>query len=516
VIIPAFPSFNIYSQIARVTTALGPLCVATVANKIDGWDAEVVDENNYRKFGPRTAAGLPDHEALQRLRPADVVGFYGGLTSTSPRLYELARFYRQRGVVTVAGGQHFVGDNLQEGLDNGVQFIVIGEGEATIHELLQAIQAGREPDHVAGLAFRRNGELVQTPAREPLTDFDLLPVPDFGLLRYAQLKLYPVAWVRGCGMNCEFCTVKGKVRCPAPEFVMDQITSLLEKHNARHFFVVDDLFGQHRAEALKLCELLRAYQETVGTRLDFTVQIRLDKAKDVELLRAMRRAGVNSVAIGFESPIPEELEAMDKRVRPEEMVALSRVYQQAGFLVHGMFIFGYPIPGAANLSLSVENRVRRFRRFIRDARIDTVQVLLPVPLPGTEMTARLAAQNRIYPRDLVGWEYYDGNFPVFEPDPPLTAEQVQGAIRQIMGRFYRFRYMFVMGLNILVFPALVFSLHNLKRGWRRWYRSWRNSLRRFGGWTIMRKWKAEFDKGTFSAKLRQAHAAIRSRPSPGA
>jgi len=501
--------------VARITTALGPLYIATIVNKMDGWDAEVVDENNYRHYGPVTEHGLPDHAALQRIRPADVVGFYGGLSSTAPRVYELANFYQSQGVTTMAGGQHFIGaENIAEALENGVQYIVIGEGEITIHELLRTLEAGREPTDVVGVAFLSAGRIVQTPPREPLTDFDLLPVPDFSLIRYAKIRLFPVSWVRGCGMNCEFCTVKGRPRCPAPSYVLEQIMSLVERHNARHFFIVDDLFGQNRSATLELCALLADYQETIKTRLDLTVQIRLDKAKDRELLAAMRRAGVNTVAIGFESPITEELAAMNKRIKPEEMIALSRIYHEAGFLVHGMFIFGYPIPGGAPVNLTVEARVRRFRKFIRAARIDTVQLLLPVPLPGTEMTARLAAQGRIYPRTEIGWEYYDGNFPVFEPDPPLSAEDMQTAARKIMGRFYHIRHLFLIGLNILLFPSLVFSLHNLRRGWHQWYRSWRNDLVRFGGWLILRKWISAFKKGSFNEKLMRARTTLRnSRPS---
>ena len=102
--IPAYPAFNIYSSIAKVTTALGPVCVASVANEMEGWDVEVIDENNLRRYGPKADSGGADHKFLQRQRPADVVGFYGGLTSTVPRLYKLARFYRGKGVVTIAGG----------------------------------------------------------------------------------------------------------------------------------------------------------------------------------------------------------------------------------------------------------------------------------------------------------------------------------------------------------------------------------------------------------------------------
>ena len=86
IIIPAYPAFNIYSRIAKGTTALGPVCVASAANEMEGWDVEVIDENNLRRYGPKSPSGGADHEFLQKIRPADVVGLYGGLTSTIPRL----------------------------------------------------------------------------------------------------------------------------------------------------------------------------------------------------------------------------------------------------------------------------------------------------------------------------------------------------------------------------------------------------------------------------------------------
>jgi hypothetical protein len=60
IIISAYPIFNIYSRIARATTALGPVTVATAAREMEGGDVEVIDENNYRRSGPVTPAGLPD------------------------------------------------------------------------------------------------------------------------------------------------------------------------------------------------------------------------------------------------------------------------------------------------------------------------------------------------------------------------------------------------------------------------------------------------------------------------
>jgi radical SAM superfamily enzyme YgiQ (UPF0313 family) len=509
-VVPAYPAFNVYSHVAHLTTALGSICVASAVHEMEGWDVEVIDENNLSRHGPASASGGADHEYLQRQRPADVVGLYGGLTSTIPRLYHLAEFYRNKGVVTVAGGQHFAEENIAEALSSGVDYVVIGEGEETIKELLQALEGKRNRAEVKGLAYLEKGEMVFTPIREPITDFDRLPLPDFSLVRNARIRIYPVERIRGCGMECEFCTVKGKPRPASPERLLEQISFLLETKEARHFFIVDDLFGQQRDETIRFCNLLRDYQKDIGQRLDFTVQIRLDKAKDPQLLSAMRQAGVNTVAIGFESPLPEELQVMRKRVNSEEMVSLARTFRKFGFLVHGMFIFGYPLEEGARLRMPVRERVKHYRNFIKKARIDTLQVLLPVPLPGTELRRRLQKQKRIYPTAEVGWEYYDGNFPLFEPDQPMSAEEMQAAILKIMGKFYQFRYFFVIGWNVLSFPALVFFLHNVRSGWRSWYRSWRNTLVRFGGWAIMKRWTSEYEKGAFSRKLQRARERLKS------
>ncbi|UCD50895.1 MAG: B12-binding domain-containing radical SAM protein [Phycisphaerales bacterium] len=508
VVVPAYPAFNIYSRIARKTTALGPVCVASAVHDMAGWDAEVIDENNLGRYGPRGPIRGADHDVLQAERPADVAAFYGGLTSTIPRLYELARYYRRQRVVTIAGGQHFIGDNVTEALSSGIDYVVLGEGEQTIRELLPALRGLTDVHSVKGIAYLNHGKAVYTPPREPLRDFEDLPYPDFSLVRYAKIRIYPVERTRGCGMNCEFCTVKGRPRCASAERLLESVSRLVEIHRARHFFVVDDLFGQDRKETLRFCHLLRDYQRRIGKRLSMTVQIRLDKARDPELLAAMRQAEVRHVAIGLESPIDEELAAMNKCVRSKDMLSLVKVYRRFGFWVHGMFIFGYPATAGHTVPMATEERVRRFKRFIRKARIDTVQVLLPVPLPGTALRRRLDEQNRIYPRQDVGWEYYDGNFPLFEPDAPMAAEEMQRGAKRIMGRVYRFRYMFLIAASILSFPALVFSLHNLRPGWRKWYHRWASRLIRFGGWITIRKWTADFRRGEFLQKLRTAKGRL--------
>jgi radical SAM superfamily enzyme YgiQ (UPF0313 family) len=504
IVIPVYPAFNIYSRIARRTTALGPVCVAGAVNKLEQWDVEVIDENNLGKFGPRSDAVGADHEFLQRQRPADVVGLYGGLTSTIPRLYQIANFYNNRGISTIAGGQHFVEETIPEALSAGIDYIIFGEAEETIKELLQAIEGNEDVSKIKGITYLKNGKPVFNTKREPLADFDKLPLPDFSLVRYAKIKLFPVERIRGCGMNCEFCTVKGQPRHAEPERLLEHISLLVETYNAKSFFIVDDLFGQQRDETIRLCRILADYQQRVGRQLRITVQIRLDKARDQELLSAMRDANIRTICIGYESPIEEELQAMNKHISSSDMLSLTKIFHEYGFFVHGMFIFCYPLKDNSDFKMSVNERAKCYKDFIRKAKIDTVQILLPVPIPGTELRDRLRRQKRIYPLEDIGWEYYDGSFPLFEPDEPLNSEEIQQGSRKIMGRFYQFGYMFLVPVNILSFTSLIFFFHNIRLGWRLWYRSWRNYLVRFGGWIILRRWTSKFKRDAFMHKLQKA------------
>lgn len=511
-IVPGYPTFNIYSSIAKHTTALGPLLLASVVKQKPEWEVEVIDENNFSAHAVKTPDGYPDHLYLQERFKADVVALYGGLSSTIPRLFALARFYREQGCTVIAGGQHFFAGNVEEALSAGIDCLSLGEGERTIPDLLDALAAGADLSTVDGLVFRDAERIVFTRDRPSLSaeEIQRLPVPDFSLLRHARISLYPVSWIRGCCMNCEFCTVKGNVRCPSADYPLSQIITMHERFGAKVFFIVDDLFGQQREAALEFCEKIAAYQQRLRVKFHFTVQIRLDKAGDTELLRAMRNAGIQVLAIGYESPIAEELKAMNKCLRPDDMIRNTQLFHRAGFLIHGMFIFGYPAMPGMNFVMSAPERASAYRKFVRKARIDTIQILLPVPLPGTELTARLEKQRRIFRREDIGLEYYDGNFQLFEPDAPLDALEMQKTAKKLMQHFYQSNSIFGICTSVFVFPSLVFWLGNLQRGWHLWFRNWRNSIWRFVGWRIIRRWKNSRNLNQFAERLKIAQEQVRS------
>lgn len=485
-IAPAYPEVNIFTG-SRITS-LGLVNIATAASKIWGWRVEIIDENNYR--GPRDKNNLPDHRKLQEKNPATVVGFYCGLTSTMDRVFELSRFYREQGAFNIAGGWHayfLPGEVLRRDFD----VVVRGEGEIAIRDILAALKGEREFADIPGISFWDGNEVkINSPSRLELPDLNDLPFPDFGLIRHARkIKIYPIGRVRGCRMNCEFCSVKGEPRWANPSYVFNAIKWLVDKRGAKRFFIVDDRLEENSEGILALFKLI---SEEYGDRLRFTVQIRLETAKNTKFLEVMSKAGVRMVCIGYESPIAEDLQAMRKGLSPQKMIEWTLILRQY-FWIHGMFIFGYPNNTPSRLS--VPEAVECYKSFIRKAKISSIQVLHPVPIVGTELRSRLEKEGRIFPLELVPWSRYDGNFACFQPDNMSLAE-LQDTPIKLMKWFYN-RW----SLWRIPYKTLVFPFHYLFAGWRHWHDGWLRDVVRYSGHRILIKWLKRQRGKEFISKL---------------
>lgn len=505
VIIPAFKEINVFSHIAKTTTALGPIMVATVADKLWGWRAEVIDENNYRK-GPRDNQGMPDHKILQTESPAAVVGIFCGLSSTMERAWEIAEFYHSQGVVVIAGGWH-VHYSAEESLKKNIDIVVHGAGETIIRQLLETLMEKKSVSGIPGISFlegvstnsSQGGKIKKNPP-EKLEVFDLnqLPLPNFGLLKYAKLNLYPIGRIRGCSRRCEFCSVRGKPNWADSQYFFEEVKWLAETRRARHFFIVDDRLEEDRGGTVDFFERI---SKKFGPSLHFSVQIRLEAAKDTELLVAMKNAGVRAVCIGYESCLDEELLAMRKGYLSSDMIRWTKIFHAFGFLIHGMFIFGYPLKGIA-VGIDARERFRRFKKFIRQCRLDTIQVTRPVPLVGTDLRARLEQEGRLFPLEVVSWSKYDGSYICYLPNGDMTLSDIQEMPIKLM-RWHYSSFSFVR----IFFKTLIFPLDYLIRGWRRWYRDWRADIAKYGGHLLVRRWLKHYERQFFLKTLEKFRAS---------
>jgi len=492
-IVPAFPEVNIYSRIAKRTTALGPVIIVSVANKMTGIKVEVIDENNcYLKRGALIGQdGLLDHRKLQLQRPAQIIGFYCGLSSTIERVWQIAEFYKSCGCFILAGGWH-VHYAPEESLKQGIDVVIHGDGELIIQQIIKCFAEHQPVSHLPGISYLDASAKYQRnlPLMLEQEDLNSLPYPDFGLLRYAKMKIYPISRTRGCSRNCEYCSVKGRPRSASGQHLFEQFQWLVETRNAREFFLVDDRAEENREQMMVFFE---AVAEKYSRSKSINIQVRLEIADDPEFLKAAYRAGVKVLCIGCESPIDQELKAMAKGYTSKDMLKRLKILRSF-FYRHGMWIWGYP-ERLTGEHIDAGKRYKIFKKFIRQANLDTVQILKPIPLIGTTLRERLAEENRLFPLELVPWSKYDGNYACFMPDN-MSLRQLQDMPTKLMSKFYHPLSSVRIAIKTLVFP-----FDYLIRGWDGWYRGWRNDLRRFGGYLLIASWLRRHRKEKFLEKI---------------
>ncbi|MBM4294207.1 MAG: B12-binding domain-containing radical SAM protein [Deltaproteobacteria bacterium] len=404
---PRAPRPHIFSRV--VIPRLGPVLLGTILQR-QGIETKVVVED----------LSCPDYATLD-FRP-DLVCI-SSISSTIPRAYKLADFYRERGVPVVLGGAHssFL---PAEGL-NHADHIICGEGEQALPELIGFLREGGSPGDIQNLCYLEDGELKQNPWRPFVEDLDSLPIPNYHLIHgWGAKKRHwvSIATSRGCPFNCSFCSVimlfGRKYRYNSVDRVMEEIRRNALK--ATHIFFCDDNFTANQDRIKDLCE--RIIKENL--QIEWSAQVRVEAARDPELLKLMARSGCYVVFVGLESINPATLKAYNKSQTVEGIRDCVINFHHHGIKVHGMFVFG-----------SDEDHYQVIRdtvKFSRKLDLDSLQYLILTPVPGTKFYQDLEAQNRIICRD---WSNYDGHHAVFQPKQ-FSPYELQAETIRAMKKFY--------------------------------------------------------------------------------
>jgi len=493
-IIPAFPGDNIFTRQAKKTTALGPIIIATVANKLLEWQVEVVDENNCPR-APKDENGLLDHVALQEEYPAKAAGFYCGLTSTMPRVWELAKFYHQQGTFNIAGSWH-ARYCPEETLKHNIDVVVYRDEGKVIRQILENLGEDGFLKNIPEISFLENGqfrtndsELVEIVGLD--SNLSNLPFPDFGLLKYARIKIYPIGRIRGCSGNCEFCCVNEKPHWACAKYLFETVKWLVETRRAKKFFLVDDSLREDLDGTAKFFNMIA---DRYGSKLHFSIQLWLKIAENIEFLQVIKKAGVRRACIGVESPIDKDLKAMRKGYNSKKMLEWLKILQHY-VKIHIMLIAGYPLKERETF-LGAKETIKCFRRFIRKAHPDSVHVMLPGPGVGTKLRERLKKEERLFSLDVASWRYYDGRFALHKPDDSMSLQELQNLPLKIMSRFYH-----PLSFVRVVIKTIIFPLDFFIRGWKNWHRGWTREIVKSGGYLLIRRWKAKQQVDEFIGRL---------------
>lgn len=420
------PSSHIFSFVKIFR--LGSVLLATILRNL-GFKAKVFIEDIKEVYDESK-----DEIIKEELFGADIIGI-STITSTAMRAYKIAKKFRDKGIPVIIGGPHvtFLPD---EGLDYA-DYVVRGEGEETIVELINALNAHAEPhatnevlEKIKGLSWRDRccGCKNHNPGRGLVKDLNEAPIPDFNLIAdWEDKNVIPIATSRGCTFGCRFCSVikmfgRG-MRFKSVARIVDELKEAV-RYSPRHIFFIDDNFAANKKRAKEICKAI------IKEGLDFnwSAQVRTDIIDDPELVDLMVKAGCVNVFIGFESINPETLLAYEKRQDLDKIRRCIAVLKEAKLKIHGMFVIDPDIDDFQTIKDTV--------KFTKDMDLDSIQFLALTPLPGTPVFDDIEKSGRLLHKD---WSKYDAHHIVFKPKL-ISVEDLQVGLLRGMRSFYGWKY----------------------------------------------------------------------------
>ncbi len=302
--------------------------------------------------------------------------------------YAMMGMARERGCRVVAAGSD-ASDHAEEYLAHGAEFVIVGEGEATLAELIDALTGRNDTplEAIRGLAFRDpagGNRVVCTAPRPVIADLDALPFPAWDLVdvpRYRAVWLerhgtfsMNMATTRGCPYHCNWCAkpIWGqRYHARSPENVVRELKWIKEAYRPDHIAFADDILGLKPGWIQRFAEAA----EREDARIPFKSLHRADLLVKGDTIAALARAGAKTVWVGAESGSQKILDAMDKGTKVEQIVEAARRLHEASIEVCFFLQFGYPGETREDIKKTLE--------MVRVCRPDDIGASVSYPLPGT-------------------------------------------------------------------------------------------------------------------------------------
>lgn len=382
-------------------------------------------------LGDGSELSLPEMLAqIERERP-DLIGL-SSLTPIWPRTMDLARAIKERYDIPIAVGGPFPSSWREHCLEDcdAIDFVIAGEGELIVRDLIDALRGYRPLAAVKGLAWRDNGRIVMNERAPVPRDLDAIPFPardlvDIGryiptLVRYKRLPTTQFFSTRGCPFACNFCWVNPYFRKRSIANIAAEIEECVERFGVRDitFFDSDSTIDLAHTEQIAEAILERGYDLTwaINARVDA-----IDRGWDEKYLKKLRRAGVWRVLYGIESGLQDNLDVMRKRTKLDQIREAVRRTRKAGISVYGTFIFGSP-------GETYEDGLRTIE-FSRSLGLDFASYTAMTPFPGTTFYDKMDKST------LYGWESFTGDMPSFVSET-MTPTELQTLLKLAYRRFY--------------------------------------------------------------------------------
>ncbi|MCA9907404.1 MAG: radical SAM protein [Anaerolineae bacterium] len=292
-----------------------------------------------------------------------------------------------RGCIVIVCGSD-ASDHPAVYLQAGADYIIQGEGDATLPELIDHLHNHADPNvhDIPGIAYLDAMESVaRTLPRPVISDLDALPFPAWDLVDRARYQhiwrerhgYYSMNLVttRGCPFHCNWCAkpIWGqRYHVRSPENVVAEMQWLKENFAPDHIWFMDDIMGIQD----KWIEQFADRLDEVGLRIPFKSLNRVDLLLRGRAIPALARAGAQIVWVGAESGSQKILDAMDKGTTVEQIYEATRQLHAHGVKVAFFLQFGYPGETRADIELTLQ--------MVRDLLPDDIGISVSYPLPGTK------------------------------------------------------------------------------------------------------------------------------------
>ncbi len=306
------------------------------------------------------------------------------LTNMREAAFEMMKFARQKGCTVLVSSSDST-DHYEQYLDEGADFVILGEAEQALAQLITSLdQQQTDFLSIPGIAFKQNDAVIKTVRRTVLKELDSLPFPAWDLV---DIDMYRKTWskqkgyfslnlatTRGCPFKCNWCAKPiygNRYNSRSPENVVAELIMLKNKFGFDHIWFCDDIFGLTPGWVHTFADLL----EKEKLQFKFKIQARADLLLQENYIRDLARAGCSTIWMGAESGSQKILDAMDKGTTVPQIYEATRLLKKHSINPSFFIQFGYP-------GETKEDIVRTIN-MINELLPYEIGISVSYPLPGT-------------------------------------------------------------------------------------------------------------------------------------